>query len=523
MIGHLFKKGRPSVRVRKWTGTRGSALAANNGQSLLGDYWGGYVFVHVDDGRTAHVLRDPSGLLPCYVRRGRDRVVLAGDITDLASPGPRQVNFHEIARILASGDARGRITCIVDVEELIAGECLTVEKEELRVEQWWTPWDHVAPRHLDIEEAAAQLRETIADCVGAWASCFSSILLGLSGGLDSSIVAAAATPRAGRLTALTLVSPGFTGDERPYARAAANSLGINLRDAGFDLADIDVGRAVTPQHPWPISPIFKQAVAAIHRTMELELAVDAHFSGNGGDGIFCSIRSVVPLLDRFLSEGPRLPLAATIRDMTTLTGADVLTVLRRSWARYRRSGGLHEPRFNGYGLAVDLLPKISARGFTHPWLAAPVDALPGKSVHVAFLMRAQKSIELYPRRRAPPHIAPLQSQPIIELCLSIPTWNWIADGSDRAVARKAFRDLLPKPIIDRTQKGGPGEFHLSIYRLQREHLHALLREGVLAASGIIDTSILDEPEDPSWRGNAREQRILALAAAESWARRWSFA
>ena len=30
-----------------------------------------------------------------------------------------------------------------------------------------------------------------------------------------------------------------------------------------------------------------------------------------------------------------------------------------------------------------------------------------------------------------------------------------------------------------------------------------------AASGIIDTSILDEPEDPSWRGNAREQRILA--------------
>lgn len=521
VLGYLFRKGPPSVRVREGAGADGSTLAAANGRALLTGYWGGYVFVHVTQGGALYVLRDPSGLLPCYIRRSGAATALAGDVTDLAVPGPGRIDFEEIGRILASGDARGRNTCLVGVEELIAGECLVVDRLGARIERWWSPWDHVAPNKMSLDEETNQLRQTITDCIGSWSSCFPSILLGSSGGLDSSIVAVAATPRSERLTALTLVSPGVSGDERPYAQAVASSLGIRLRDAPLDLADIDIERAVTPHHPWPISPIFKQAVGAVHRRLQSELAIDAHFSGNGGDGIFCSIRSAVPLLDHFLSEGPRPALSKTVRNISNLTGADIVTVLRHAWSRQKRLGGAHVPRYSEFGLERDLLARIEAQGFSHPWLSAPADALPGKTVHVAFLMRAQKSIELYPRRSAPPHIAPLLSQPIVELCLSIPTWHWIADGRDRAIARAAFSNRLPKSTIERAQKGGPAEFNLSIYRSHRDRLHALLRGGVLAAAGIIDISLLDEPEDISWRGNAREQRILAFAAAESWARRWN--
>src|SRR3546814_10429294 len=55
---------------------------------------------------------------------------------------------------------------------------------------------------MSFEDETNQLRWTIADCIGSWSSCFPSILLGSSGGLDSSIVAVAATPRSERLTAL---------------------------------------------------------------------------------------------------------------------------------------------------------------------------------------------------------------------------------------------------------------------------------------------------------------------------------
>src|SRR3546814_16146244 len=91
-------------------------------------------------------------------------------------------------------------------------------------------------------------------------------------------------------------------------------------------------------------------------------------------------------------------------------------------------------------------------------------------------MRTQQGVELYPRAVSPPHIAPLLSQPIVELCLSIPTWMWISGGLNRAVARKAFEGRLPAIITRRTHKGGPGGFDLAIYRRNRAALLEHLRE-----------------------------------------------
>ncbi|WP_170935580.1 asparagine synthase-related protein [Sphingopyxis indica] len=370
-------------------------------------------------------------------------------------------------------------------------------------------------------EAAASLRETITDCVGAWADCFPSILLGVSGGLDSSIVAAAAAPRACQFNCLTLFGPDPAGDERKYARALTEALGLGLLEMPRLIDDIDVTRAPSPHHPWPVASIGKLTNEATHGRIAQGLPIDAHFSGNGGDGIFCSIRSAVPFLDRYLAQGPRLGLADTLRDICLVTGADRTTVLRHAWDRYRRNGGFHNARYNGAGIAANILAEIESEGPSHPWLVVPPDALPGKSVHIAYLMRSQKGIELYPRDESPPHIAPLQSQPIVELCLSIPTWMWVAEGMNRAVARLAFEGILPPLILRRTQKGGPGGFDLAIYQRHRATLIDRLRHGRLAEAGVLDPALLDQAEDPTWRGTERIQRILDLAAAENWVDWWS--
>ncbi|HET6523210.1 asparagine synthase C-terminal domain-containing protein [Sphingopyxis sp.] len=522
VVGHLFKRGSPSRRITNLQEIGSEKLLADRGRMLLADYWGGYVLVHARADGRIKVLRDPSGILPCYVRTSDMGVTLAGDITDLAHPGPGRVDFREVARLLASGDARGRRTCIEGIDELIAGECLVVDGSDIRTEAWWTPWHHVAPpRSMAASEAAAGLRDTITDCVGAWAGCFPSILLGVSGGLDSSIVAAAAAPTASRLNCLTLFGPDADGDERRYARALTDALGVDLHEMPRQIDDIDVTRAPSPHHPWPVASIGKLTNEAIHGRLAQGLAIDAHFSGNGGDGIFCSTRSAVPFLDRYLAEGPHLRLADTLRDICMVTGADRMTVLRYAWDRYRRNGGSHRARYNGSGIAPNILEELEAEGSTHPWFVFPKDALPGKTVHVAYLMRSQKGIELYPRAASPPHIAPLQSQPIVELCLSIPTWIWVADGLNRAVARLAFEGILPPLILRRTQKGGPGGFDLAIYQRHRAALVDRLRHGRLAEAGMLDLAFLDEAEDPTWRGTERIQRILDLAAAENWVDWWS--
>lgn len=106
LIGHLFRKGPASRRVTDLQGIGSEKLLADRGRALLAEYWGGYVLVHESpDGRIA-VFRDPSGILPCYVRSGETGVTIAGDVTDLAKPGPGRVDFREVARLLASGDGR---------------------------------------------------------------------------------------------------------------------------------------------------------------------------------------------------------------------------------------------------------------------------------------------------------------------------------------------------------------------------------------------------------------------------------
>lgn len=521
IIGHLFTRGPPSRRVEAFEHGEGDALAANDAQRLLRQYWGGYLMVHADPAGLVRIFRDPSGLLPCYVRRDHGRVTLAGSITDLAKPAPGAANLDEIARILAGGDLRGRQTCVSGVEELIAGECFIVGRGESRTERYWSPWDHVSRSELGADEMAEELRCTIADCVGAWAACFPSIMVGVSGGLDSSIVAVSASRTAERLTCLNLVSPDFDGDERRYARALAETIGEPLIEENRKLRDIDVAVSAAPHHPWPVAPLYKQTNEAIHRRLLRELPVEAFFSGNGGDGIFCGVRSAVPFIDRLLDEGPRPSLASTLYDLTLLTGADAKTVLKHGWDRYRRNRGRHRPLINLAGLGQEFGRKIRAAGASHPWLNVPDNILPGKTVHAAYLMRAQKGVELYPRATMPPHIAPLMSQPIVEACLAIPTWQWIAGGQNRAVARKAFAGCLPELVAARKQKGGPGDFHLSIYRTHRAALHDRLRGGILAASGVLDLALLELPEDPTWRGAKRIDRILTFVAAENWARYWA--
>lgn len=522
LIGHVFSRRSPCHAILNWPFGNGSHLVAGKGGQLLGECWGGYVLVQRGGSGAVRVFRDPSGALPCYFKREAARVTCASDVALLASPASGQVNFAEVARILASGDARGRRTCITGVKELIAGECIVIRGDGIDIETWWAPWDYICPPpQADFDELALRLRATVDDCVGGWASRYASILLGISGGLDSSLVAAAAAPKAERLTCLTLFGPDFDGDERRYASALADALQLPLREMPRDVDDVDVTRAAAPNHPWPIVPLGRQTNEAIHRRIETELPIDAHFTGNGGDAILCSMRSAIPFIDRALAEGPRAGLGDTLRDICLLTGADRRTVLRRAWDRYRRHRGQHQIRYRGLGLMADALKSARAAGPTHPWLTPPFDILPGKSVHIAYLMRAQKSLELYPRHRSPPHVAPLLSQPIIELCLSIPTWMWVAGGLNRAVARRAFENRLPEAITRRTQKGGPGGFDLQIYRQYRNDLHEQLRSGLLAANGIVDPKILDGPEDPSWRGTERIQRILEFVAAENWVRHWT--
>src|SRR3546814_14435267 len=77
----------------------------------------------------------------------------------------------------------------------------------------------------------------------AWSRTYDQGLIGISGGLDSSIVAASLRKAGNTLSGLTLMTDDPLGDERAFATAVASHIGMPLFEEDYDLANIDLDRS----------------------------------------------------------------------------------------------------------------------------------------------------------------------------------------------------------------------------------------------------------------------------------------
>jgi asparagine synthase (glutamine-hydrolysing) len=85
----------------------------------------------------------------------------------------------------------------------------------------------------------------------------------------------------------------------------------------------------------------------------------------------------------------------------------------------------------------------------------------------------------------PARLSPLLSQPLVELCLRIPTYVHCSDGWDRRVERLAFADDIPQEIATRRSKGGQASFSNEVLAHNRSFVKELLLDGELVRNGIV--------------------------------------
>jgi asparagine synthase (glutamine-hydrolysing) len=170
-------------------------------------------------------------------------------------------------------------------------------------------------------------------------------------------------------------------------------------------------------------------------------------------------------------------------------------------------------------MAADWAPE---RRRQHPWLRDARWSLPGRRARITAVLRIQHLLDPVLRPSPVPLLHPLLTQPVIETCLSIPSWLWVTGGIDRAAARAAFRAQLPELVVQRRGKGSLHAYFVKVYRQSRQALRELLLGGVLARRGFIDegavAAYLDRPDhkvDPGF------YRLFELADVELWLRAWS--
>lgn len=240
--------------------------------------------------------------------------------------------------------------------------------------------------------------------------------------------------------------------------------------------------------------------------------------GGGGDNVFCSLRSVAPILDSLAVHGPGRNAMHTALDVCRLTGTGAAAVTRAVLRRLLTGRRRYRWPVDTSFLSGDAI--ATARpGFDHPWLLPPSDALAGTAAHIANLLAIQNYLEAHFQLPEVATVAPLLSQPLVELCLRIPSWMWVAGGSDRAVARDAFSDLLPAAIIRRRTKGTPDSVVVELVDSNLPLIRSMLSEGMLARNGILDVAAIAAALDRSSQLSGDIcSRLLTLCDVEAWAR-----
>jgi len=521
ILGYVFHRHGSARRLDGLAASEAVAIADSGGRALPGQFWGGYVAA-IADAETVRIQRDPSGSFPCYYARPAGLVAFASDAELLVNSGfsPVSIDFEEIGRQLYRAFVPAPTTALHGIRELLAGFALRFPDDLDRLEPCWSPWDHVDDRRDGPVDAVERLSRVVRHCVHAWASTGEPVLLSVSGGLDSSIIAACLAKAGTDTVCLTMFTDDPSGDERPFARALCDHLGLPLIERPYRLEDIDIVEPLAANLPRPKDRTQANAYERVHYSVASEIGAGAFMTGNGGDHVFGYSQSAAPIADRYLSEGLGREMFISLVDVCRQTGCSMIDALRQAW-RLTRGSPAYRVRPNPLFLEPDLIAGLGAGDLRHPWLEAPIGALPGKAAHIATILRVQPNLEPSGGTQFP-LLNPLVSQPIVEACLQIPSWEWRSGGRDRSLARRAFAGDLPALILNRRVKGTPSRFAARLL----DHFRGAIRErmlgGRLASHGIIDAIAVEQAlagERPV--PDLQRVRILELVNAEAWIDHWA--
>jgi len=503
ILGRLFRRRDASANSRDIaiSASEGARILETDGRALVDDYWGRYIAVIHSDRRRTRLLRDPSGTLPCYRKDVEGVAVFFSWLEDLIAFAPSlptlHVDWNAIAASLALGHLGGCRTALEDVSQVLPGQLTTLDGGAPSAVSLWSAVA-VARKRIDCEPdiASAQLRQVVLDCVHAWSSCYEAILLRLSGGVDSAILLGSLTQAhaASRITCLNYHSPGSDGDERGYARLAAAGAGVRLvereRDAGFRLDGILTGSRT----PTPESYAGRMGTGHIDAEVADANQARAMFTGGGGDQLFYQVRCTWPAADYLTVHGFGPGFFHASLDAARLGRVSLLHAMRQAWTdRRHRTGALDDA-----GRFTALVRREALEGirhldhFVHADLLCASDLPIGKFHQVQELINPFGYYDPYLRDKAPELVNPLLSQPLMELCLALPTWLLTHGGRGRALARRAFARDIPGEIARRQSKGGMGEHVTTILHRNLPLARDLLLDGRLVRQGLLDRKKVED-------------------------------
>ena len=312
-------------------------------RALTRRFWGRYVaFAHGGDGRVRSVFRDPSGameLLSWTSRMGvRIQSSALPDWLVQQAPPQARLNWDRITGMLAHPTTIMGDGAFDGLTMVVPGEMAETGSGARTV--IWRPAEFVGASCRDPGLAREALRTRMDEVLRAWSHVLERPGVELSGGLDSAIVAGSAVSAGlkSRLW-LNMFGPGHEADERPYARAIADRLDVELsavERGRYSLAQVILAETSGGPRPGLNGRDYAFDIDVSRQCHAAGL--DSLLTGKGGDALFFQMGVPEIFVDLWRDRGPAAAFSPNLPDLARWTRRSVWSLLVQA-LRHPRSGG----------------------------------------------------------------------------------------------------------------------------------------------------------------------------------------
>ncbi|MCX4245029.1 asparagine synthase (glutamine-hydrolyzing) [Paraliomyxa miuraensis] len=466
------------------------------------------------------LARDRLGVKPLAYQRVEGGLRFASEAKALVAVMPQRPrpNVNALLEVLAAPCMSGvAAPAFAGLEYLQPGELLRIDRRGMQAHPW-APLRVLADR--DDDELEPQLRAAMQLAVRRTLRADVPVGVFLSGGLDSTLVAALAAAEASEPPrALTIAFDGqhaydyarsriVISDDTPFARLAAQRLG--LRHTWVHAPTASIARTLPELARIDDAvPAWEQQLAQHHLAHAAALHDKAVLVGDAADETHYGYhfllddranRSPLALLRRF----PSAPIHPDWGDPAL--GSDVQARFARDYERLLRAHG-HDPDDRD-----DRAPHAArARVLATTWL-----------VLRRWLPRLLHNGDVHTMAASLEARVPFADTELCDLALRVDPRRALASGEDKALLRRAVQGLLPEEIRVRRKSALPKDQRTA------ELYKALVSEHLREDPGLL-TALCDEAElrallRPDRRLDEGERAVLfRVAALASWQRAYDVA
>jgi len=475
-------------------------------ERLIGDF----AFASWDEAtRTLTLACDQIGMRTVYYHHGDGILAFATMVHAVhAVPGvPRDVDEAALASVLIGQGPEETRTVYRAVDRVPPAGRLVAARGGVRVDRYWEP-DFGRRLRLKDDECVEAARELLGRCVAARLRVVGPLVAEVTGGLDSSAVAATAARLCAPQTLKTVTAVPEPGaplqqfrsaycDERPYVEAIAR-MHPNMEPAFLwsgDVAgeELDASR-VFLMTALPLAMPINTGWMSSARAHARSLGARAVLTGTAGN-LTLSWNGRRALADMARS-GRWVRALVEARSTARYTGEPLLALLRMEVAAplapaalyrlYRRLRGRPDQKWtDGSPISPDLARATGLDGsisdigrgrgplFADPMRLREVDA---RRVRLSYF-RSSRALLASLR----PYLGyelrdPLADPRLIEFCLSLPADQYLHQGVPRRLARRVLADRLPGEVVENRRRGFQGpEWFLRLNRC-RDALMAELEQ-----------------------------------------------